>query len=110
MRVLYPGHSYQLDHLDGSNLSILQFVQREPHHEPKEGTTCQEVIRALIDRVEVLNEELPWEGNAKILANLRESLVLFECRALLRKVEKGELKPEDITVEKDGHFKLTRDR
>lgn len=111
MRVLKPGHTYELDHLDGSGKSRLQFVQRSPKHEPKEGVTNQEVLRALIDRVKFLNEELPWNGNEKILRHLRMALILHEARALERKVEKGEMSPEYVTINKaDGHFQLGETR
>lgn len=110
MKVIKPGHTYELDHLDGNGKQTLQFVQREPHHEPKEGTNNQEVLRALIDRVILLDSEKPWEGNKKLLNHLRSALLLHEIRAMERKLEKGELKPEDVLVGDDGHFHLyTRD-
>src|SRR5262245_26997718 len=106
MRALKAGHLYELDHLDGSGHTMLQFVQREPHHEPKEGVINQEVLRALIDRVQVLDSERPWEGNQAILYHLRIALVLHEVRAMMRKVEKDELQPELVSVGDDGHFIL----
>jgi hypothetical protein len=106
VKVLYPGHQYKLDHLDGEGKTLLQFVQRLPHHEPKEGVQCQEVLRALIDRVEVLNLERYWKGNKDLLHHLRMALALFEVRALMRHVEKDELHPEKIVTGNDGHFKL----
>lgn len=107
MRVLYSGHSYELDHLDGREKSRLQFVQRKPFHEPLEGTTNQEVMRALIDRVMVLHEETPWSGNSEILYHLRMALVLHEARALVRHVEKGSLNPERVALDHHGHFELS---
>lgn len=108
MKILQPwGHRYELDHLDGSNKTILQFVQRPPHHEPLEGVQCQEVIRALIHRVKWLHGEEPWEGNAAIINYLRFALTFFEVRALMRHVEKGELEPEKIKTGIDGHFLYT---
>ena len=86
MEVAYPGHRYLLHHTDSKEDSghstVLQFVMRPPHHHPCEGVTNQEVLRALIDRVKVLDAELPWEGNSKILHHLRMALVLHEARAL----------------------------
>lgn len=106
MKVVKPGHTYELSHLDGNKTQTLQFVQRKPHHEPKEGTNSQEVLRALIDRVIVLDKEKPWPGNEKILHHLRSAILLHEIRALQRKLEKGELKPELVLIGDDGHFKL----
>lgn len=104
MRVLVPGHRYELDHLDGSGKTVLQFVSRAPLHEPQEGVINQEVLRAIIDRVQLLDSEVPWEGNRQILMHLRMALALHEARALLRHVEKGEIKPELVAVGADGHF------
>ncbi len=88
MRVLKPGHRYELNCLDGPTYEFLQFVQRRPHHEPRPGTTNQEVCRALIDRIKVLDQEVPWEGNVIILRNLRNIIFLHEVRAYQRHAEK----------------------
>jgi hypothetical protein len=104
MKVIYPGHRYELAHLDGDGASVLQFVQRAPLHPPCEGTQCQEVLRALIDRVKVLDAEIRWPPNDELLKHLRMALALFEARALLRHVEKGHLHPEQLAVGPDGHF------
>jgi len=107
MQVMYPGHRYKLDHLDGSDTTILQFVQRAPHHKPQEGVTSQEVLRALIDRVRTLNMEVLWDGNFEIIKHLQTALALFETRAILRKVKKGELAIEDVKIDpRDGHIAL----
>lgn len=112
MRVLDPGHQYELDdiHFDSEKESsykqMLVFVKRFRNSQNHTGTNCQELLRVLIDRVQFLDKELPWTGNEEILSSLRKALILFEARALIRKVEKGELLPEDLEVGKDGHFKF----
>lgn len=106
MRAIVPGHRYELDHLDGEGKTILQFVSRKPLHEPCEGVTNQEVIRAVIDRVKLLDSEVPWEGNAQILHHLRMVIALHEARAMLRHVEKGEIQPEHVALDEHGHFAL----
>lgn len=60
MKVIDPGHVYELAHLDGQHVERLVFVKREGDGYPgnfghHEGTNLQEVLRALIDRVEYLN-------------------------------------------------------
>lgn len=106
MKVLVPGHTYELDHLDGNGKTRLQFVSRAPLHEPAEGVINQEVLRALIDRVQLLDAEVPWSGNIEILKHLRMALALHEVRALLRHVEKGQILPELLSTGADGHFQL----
>lgn len=109
MKILTPGHRYELSHLDGDETSHLQFVQRAKHNTKlpnKEGTTNQEVIRVLIDRVRFLDGQMPWDGNQEIINHLRMALALHEARAMMRKVEKGELAPEHVITKEDGHFWL----
>jgi hypothetical protein len=113
MKIIELGHIYALTWLDGEpqqDENHLIFVNREGcgvRHHP--GTQCQEVIRALIDRVQHCDAQLRWEGNDEIVEHLREALVLFEARALIRKTEKGLLHPETIVTGDDGHFKLVKD-
>lgn len=108
MKVNTPGHNYTLDHLDGNQVTTIQFVQRVPLHEPLEGVINQEVLRVLIDRVKFLDKEMPWDGNKDILMHLRKALALHENRALLRHIEKDGLEVENIVTGSDGHFKHDR--
>lgn len=110
MKIVDPGHEYEIESIDGVLPQRIIFVKRFRGIANHAGTTNQELLRVLIDRVERLDAEQPWSGNADILQHLRECLVLHEARALWRKVHKGELKPEQITVsQKDGHFKLVQE-
>lgn len=106
MRAIYPGHRYELDHLDGDGKSILQFVQREPLHHGREGVTNQEVLRAIIDRIKVLDKEVHWPGNAQIIRHLRMAILLHEARAMERHVEIHDLAIEHVVLGSDGHFNL----
>lgn len=100
MRVIDPGHVYELEWLDGDpqNFGILgetpsentlTFVKREGpgypgnvgHHA---GTNLQEVLRAMINRVKYLDAQIKHQNNSGILANLRHSLWLLEQRAAER--------------------------
>lgn len=103
MKVLTPGHKYELSHLDGDNTQTLRFVNRGNGNDC-EGTTNQEVIRALIDRVIFLDSQVHWSLNKDIISHLRSALVLHEARALIRKTKKGKLLPELIETGEDGHF------
>jgi len=105
MKVIEPGHIYQLQHLDGSGAGILVFVNRESGTE-HEGVQTQEILRALIDRTQHCDACLRWDGNDKIIHHLRMALALHESRAIERKTEKGELKPEVVPIGDDGHFTI----
>ena len=105
MKIIEPGHIYQLVHQDGSGAGVLVFVNREDGTE-HEGTQTQEVLRALIDRTQHCDRCLRWDGNDQIIAHLRAALVLHEARALERKTAKGEIEPEKIETGPDGHFRI----
>lgn len=118
MKVIEPGHVYELNWLDealgnadkmmslfGGMPNRLMFVNRE-HSTEHPGTQTQEVIRALIDRTRHCDNCLRWEGNDQIIHHLRMALVLHEARALERKVIKGIIAPELVLTGIDGHFKL----
>lgn len=107
MDIISKGHYYKLATLDGEVDQHLKFVKRFRGAENHAGTINQEVLRVLIDRVQFLNDEIQWDGNKEILKHLRMALVLHEARALMRKVDKDELKPELVkTSPDDGHFEL----
>lgn len=110
MKILDPGHAYELASIDGECPQQIVFVKRFRGTLNHAGTTNQELLRVLIDRVMILDAEQPWTGNVELLLHLRKALILHEARAMVRKVEKGELLPERIAVRsRDGHFKLTEE-
>jgi len=94
MRVLDPGHRYLLDTLDAFdgpeyNAPVdLTFVKRDypPDKYPGNeghypGVIMQEVIRALIDRLEYVNNQIPCAETEAVLALMQTSLLLLEQRA-----------------------------
>lgn len=108
MKIIEPGHVYELSSLDGELKQSLTFVAREPeHNRVHAGTQTQDVLRVLIDRTEHCHGCLPHRVNEEIIHHLRMALVLHEARALERKAEKGYYRPEFIKTGIDGHFVLT---
>lgn len=108
MRVLDPGHRYALDNLLDDGETVLQFMKDPLLHDGDgyPGPSCQEVLRAIIDRVQELDRERPWDGNSQIVYDLRHAIAGFEARALLRRVEKDGLEIERVPVAEDGHLRL----
>lgn len=89
MNELDPGHIYSLSSLDGNFYQQLTFVKREGPGYPgnvgsHSGTTCQEVIRALIFRVKYFEKQISCDENAEIINHLRSALLAFEVRAAKR--------------------------
>lgn len=91
MEILDVGHRYALRAFDGHSVQTLTFSKRVgPGYpgnegEPYEGTNCQEVLLALINRVKYLDNQKPCNENRVILGLLRGALTLFELRAARRK-------------------------
>ena len=98
MRVIDPGHLFELDHLDGRDTELLRFVKRIGDKYPGnaapayEGTTMQEVLRALISRSQYVNTQRPCMQTALAIKLLREALRCMEIRAAR---ERGDAAAED---------------
>lgn len=88
MRVLDPGHTFALRHLDdqpGAE-TILPYVKREGNKYPgnvgtQPGTTIQETLRADISRLRYLDRQKPCADNKKVIYHLERSIFYLERRA-----------------------------
>ena len=89
MIVADPGHYYFLDTLDGGKAQVLTFVKREGDKYPGNvghypGVNVQEVLRACIDRMIYLNNQIYDSKNDAVISNLRDCIWLLESRAAAR--------------------------
>lgn len=92
MKIIDPGHTYDLRCLDVMEPSlpvILRFVKREGPGYPgnigsHDGTTTQEVLRALIDRTKYVDNQIPDDRNDLVLFHLRCAIYQLETRAAER--------------------------
>ena len=108
MKVLIPGHKYVLSNIkpdDGDrDINTLKFYYEKGKDRYEViGTSNQEVIRVLIDRVKYLENELHHPFNKDIIHHLRMALSLHEARHLTRIVDK-DIAVEEFPVGNDGHF------
>ena len=106
MKIIDSGHTYELRSYDGIQENILTFMKRYgcsyPGNENEyPGTNCQEVLRALIDRVKYLHNQIPHQRNILILDNLRQALYSFESRAAERR---GRILGPEICVYAIEHY------
>ena len=89
MEIIDKGHLYKLKSLDGDYDQTIRFVKRTYLRKPKSntyaGTTCQDVLRVLYDRVQYLHDEIPHWVNPIIMFFLKASVWLFELRAARRR-------------------------
>jgi hypothetical protein len=93
VKVHDPGHVYELENLDDPDNKfprvVLCFVKREGDGYPGNvgshpGTNIQEVLRALIDRVHYLNNQVADTSNLMVIDDLRHALRALELRAARR--------------------------
>lgn len=75
MRVLEAGHKYLLENMDNPNeFQEIKFINMLPNGTRIDGTTNEEVINMLIDRMELLNSKFPCYYNEACIANLKLAL------------------------------------
>jgi len=90
MKVITPGHSYELRNFEQDLPELnqhLQFIHKEPVPDNptvlrtvSDGTTNEEVLRVLIDRCQFLNAKFPCRENAIAITKLQEALFWLEER------------------------------
>lgn len=89
MKVLTPGHFYELAPFESGKLAApnhLQFIHKEQNPETGElethvnGTTNEEVLAVLIDRMKFLNDKFPCRENSIVITKLEEALMWLEKR------------------------------
>lgn len=87
MRVLTAGHRYDLDSFDGGAPQTLRFIEKVPVEEGStelktvtDGTTNEEVLSVVIDRMKYLNAKFPCRENSIVITKLEESLMWLNKR------------------------------
>lgn len=101
MRSLTPGHRYALANFESERIEgrgndnvvhqTIQFLHREAINSAgdsitkADGTTNEEVLEALIDRMNFLNQKLPSRESAIVITKLEEALLWLNRRTANRK-------------------------
>ena len=89
MRVLVEGHKYLLANFENNQnpAQTLQFIHKEPKAPGStemmivsNGTTNEEILEVLIDRMKFLQDKFPCKENAIVITNLEESLMWLNKR------------------------------
>lgn len=80
MQVLIPGYRYQLSNRESNNTNVLQFVHTEKNELLFDGTTDEEVINVLIDRMRTMDSKVPCMDNKIYIALLEGALYRLEKR------------------------------
>lgn len=86
MKVLVEGHRYEAKNFEKSSQEI-QFIHKVPVSEGStelktvaDGTTNEELLEILIDRISYLQEKFPCKENACCITHLQEGLMWLEKR------------------------------
>lgn len=99
MKVIDPGHIYELDQLGDNNKQKLVFIKRSggaiQYEKEWPGLQTQEVLRALIDRTKYLDCVLSCKETKEALKHLRMAVFWYEARAFRRKKSKTNRTTED---------------
>lgn len=93
MKVIDPGHEYKLQNFENESYQTLIFVKKEPVSDGSQelkttivGTTNEEILSALIDRLHFLNGEFPCRENSVAITKLDEALMWLNKRTADRMV------------------------
>lgn len=102
MKIIRIGHKYELKQFEEENPSvnrIIQFIEKEPVGDKlvtiNNGTTNEEVLSMLINRMQYLQDKFPCRENAIVITKLEESLMWLNKRTadrVIRNVEGKHLK------------------
>ena len=104
MQVNVPGHQYELSNFENKENpgQILQFIHKEPKEEGSvelvtivDGTTNEELLEVLLDRLNFLQAKFPCRENAIAITKLDEALLWLNKRTadrVKRNVEGKQLK------------------
>lgn len=89
MKVLVEGHLYELQNFEDKKMFIntIQFIQKQPKEEGStelvtvfDGTTTEDVMAVLIDRLKFLQSKFPCKENAMSITKMEEALMWQEKR------------------------------
>lgn len=92
MKVLRTHHRYELENFEDKTQpgQVLQFIEKEAStdtgafHTVNDGTTNEEVLAMLIDRMRGLGEKLPSRENSIAITKLEEALMWLNKRTANR--------------------------
>lgn len=86
MTILTPGHKYALAAFEGGQDQHLQFIEKDvAMNTLHDGTTNEEVLMMLIDRLSFLMDRLPSRESSIAFTHLQEALMWLEKRTADRR-------------------------
>ena len=102
MQIKVEGYQYEMSNFENKENrgQILQFIHKEPNKNNElitisDGTTNEEVLEVLINRMNFLNNKFPCRENSIVITHLETALLWLEKRTndrIKRNVEGKHLK------------------
>lgn len=95
MKILTPGHKYELDNVEspenpGQTIQFIEKISENPGgtvlKTVHDGTTNEDLLRVLIDRMNSLQSKFPCRENAIATTHFETGLLWLEKRTADRKV------------------------
>lgn len=81
MKVISAGHQYELLNKNGTRIvGTLNFVKKVNGSMMHDGTTTEEVIDVLVDRLRTLDEKFPCKENTNAITALLQAKQELEAR------------------------------
>ncbi len=84
MKIIEEGHIYKLDNSEKFEAQEISFLKRVNGEIIHDGTTNEEILEMLINRLQYLNKKLPCRENAIVITKLEESLMWLNKRTKIR--------------------------
>ena len=82
MKVLREGHRYELENFENKEIpgQVIQFIEKAPNEAGEfvtvfDGTTNEEVLGMLLNRMNNLNAKFPCKENSIAIAKMGEALM-----------------------------------
>ena len=91
MKTIVCGHVYAVESQETGDTQILKFIRKEKEPESEDlflaedGTTTEDVISVVIERLKYLQNKFPCRENACAITKLEEALMWQEKRTVDRK-------------------------
>lgn len=93
MVIKEEGHAYELQNFESTGSQELRFIKKEPISEGStelktvmDGTTNEEVLLVLINRLQILNKKFPCRENSVVITKLEEAWLWLNYRTSERKI------------------------
>lgn len=99
MKVVKEGHVYELANIEEDTHQIVQFIHKDIDDDSTDrdttnlktitdGTSNEEVLKMMINRMNYLQRKMPCEENVSVIANLEKALESLTKRTQ-RRIDRG---------------------